>query len=199
MTSDSQLPHELVASLVLAAHAALPQSFQPAPTPTGPTWTPLAGVVLLPPPPPPTVAAAGTRPTLDAVVISIGTGSKVLPEARKSVHGDLVVDMHAETLAIRGARHWLADELVRCATVDGLAGWLEPASGEEASSPARWRLRAGVEVWLYASDIPCTFQVALECCLEVKLTPPRLPCPWAATRYRRRGFDGIPSPPTAPT
>ena len=154
----TQLPHELVASLVLVAHAALPPSFQPAPTPTGPTWTPLAGVVLLPPPA--SSSVAGTPPTLNATVISLGTGSKVLPEARKSVCGDLVVDMHAETLAIRGARRWLADELVRCAgAADSPYCWLEPPTEGEPSSPVRWRLKAGVEVWLYASDIPCTSQV----------------------------------------
>lgn len=163
-----QLPHELVASLVLAAHARLPPSLHPGPTPAGPTWTPLAGVVLLPPPAPAPIDGADLVEEADGrrlapLVVSLGTGSKVLPEARKSPHGDLVVDMHAEVLAVRGARRWLADELVRCAAAgaDDSASegaWLIPAEG---SHGRRWRLRSGVQVWMYASDVPCA--CALPC------------------------------------
>lgn len=137
-SSATQLPSELVASLVLSAHARLPKSFLPAPTPAGPTWTPLAGIVLLPPP---------SSPTLNPLVVSLATGSKVLPEEKKSEKGDLIVDLHAEILAVRGLRRWLVDELER--SLDGKGdGWLEQLE-------RGWVLRESVKVWMYASDIPC--------------------------------------------
>lgn len=138
MTSATQLPSELVASLVLAAHARLPKSFLPAPTPAGPTWTPLAGIVLLPPP---------SFPILKPLVVSLATGSKVLPEEKRSEKGDLIVDLHAEILSVRGFRRWLMDELER--SVDGKGdGWLEQLE-------RGWVLKGGTKVWMYASDIPC--------------------------------------------
>lgn len=153
MTSTA-LPEELVdqiVSVTFASYAAL--SFRPQPT----KFTILASFVL--------VHHADLPETSRIQVISLGTGSKCLPENRLPVSGDALHDCHAEVLARRGAIRWLAQEVMRDYSVDSKES---DNSQEESKSQCRslwicresydngkYRLRDGVKLVLYVSTVSC--------------------------------------------
>ncbi|KAF9482006.1 adenosine deaminase/editase, partial [Pholiota conissans] len=90
----------------------------------------------------------------DMKIISLATGTKCLPASRLSPRGEAVHDCHAEVLARRGALKWFLEETKRiCADADSAqyqSPWLiqRPRDGKIT-------LRAGVQLNLYISTIPC--------------------------------------------
>lgn len=95
--------------------------------------------------------------------IALGTGTKTLPyEAVRSVPGDALHDSHAEVLARRGARRWIAERIMLEASMGG-----EPEDQQDAQldgiprlfqrddATRRWRLKSNVKVWWYISTLPC--------------------------------------------
>lgn len=83
-------------------------------------------------------------------VISLGTGSKCLPEIRLCKEGDTVHDSHAEVLARRGAVRWLMEEIKRYAAA-GTSEWIERIPS------GRFALKSGIQVTLYVSTLPCKY------------------------------------------
>lgn len=79
--------------------------------------------------------------------VSLGTGVKVLPATKLPPTGDTLHDSHAEVLARRGLVRWLIEEAGRVAKGKENEELLEWVNG-------RFRLRDGVEVWLYISALP---------------------------------------------
>lgn len=91
-------------------------------------------------------------------IISVGTGSKCLPTSRFSVNGDALHDAHAEILARRGAMLWLYEEMDRYN--DNGSDWIEPGIH------GKHRLKAGLQLYLYVSALPCQFVPFLRQLLE---------------------------------
>ncbi|KAL7409970.1 adenosine deaminase/editase [Mrakia frigida] len=169
MTLSTPLPplHTLshrLASLVIQTHLSLPSSHRPALRTNGVReWTPLAGIALSRSSP-----SSGQQQLL---LISLGAGSKVLPTSKKSKCGDLVNDLHAEVLAARGARRWLAEEVGRCLTPPSLpsagtpgdlwkSDWIELRARMDGNS-SKWKLKEGVEMVMYVSTLPCELTPSL--------------------------------------
>lgn len=158
---SSTLPLELVDEIVsatLASYATL--SFRPQPT----KFTILASFVL--------VHHTGLPDTTRVQVISLGTGSKCLPENRLPACGDALHDSHAEVLARRGVVRWLAQEVLRDCAVDERAP--DTCQGTSTSGgrslwicrkscgSGKYRLRDGVRLVLYVSTVPCKVRPPLE-------------------------------------
>ena len=109
-------------------------------------------------------------------LLSLGTGAKCLPEARLPKHGEALHDSHAEVIARRGAIRWLLEEVQRDARARARAPGTgtEPVRGESsfvsesesefefestwvyARSDGSYALRDDVQLWMYASTVPCT-------------------------------------------
>jgi tRNA-specific adenosine deaminase 1 len=103
-------------------------------------------------------------------LLSLGTGAKCLPEARLPKHGEALHDSHAEVIARRGAIRWLLEEVQRDSRARARAPGTEPVAGEnsfvsESESESTWvyarsggsyALRDNVQLWMYASTVPCT-------------------------------------------
>ncbi|KAI0311147.1 adenosine deaminase/editase [Amylostereum chailletii] len=127
MKATAFIPDEVV-SACLSIYS--PLSFTPQPH----KFTVLASFVL--------VASTTTK------VVSIGTGSKCLPEARLPLRGDALHDSHAEVIARRGFVRWIMEEIGRAAA--GMTSlWL--MRGEDG----RFTLRQDVHLYLYVSTPPC--------------------------------------------
>ncbi|KAF8324469.1 uncharacterized protein EI90DRAFT_3292150 [Cantharellus anzutake] len=84
--------------------------------------------------------------------ISIGSGTKCLPQSRLTEEGDALHDSHAEVLARRGAVRWLIEE------------WSRLSDQSPSGSLTKWLIRApsglvalkdSVSMHLYVSSIPC--------------------------------------------
>lgn len=95
-------------------------------------------------------------------VISLGTGSKCLPETRLCKNGDVVHDCHAEVLARRGAVRWFMQEVGRLCDRRAGKGPQETADQLGNDSPwlkqvanGKFALNDGVRVMLYVSTPPC--------------------------------------------
>lgn len=86
--------------------------------------------------------------THELKVISLGAGSKCIPENRLCKEGDLVHDSHAEILARRGAIRWLMEE-IKNHTRTGTSDWIEQLP------TGRLGLKSNIQVTLYASTVPC--------------------------------------------
>lgn len=129
-----------IAAIVIERYLALPSSQRPQLRSNGvQEWTPLAGIVL--------VSPSGNETEL----VSLGAGSKVLPTGQRSASGDLVNDLHAEVIAIRGARRWLLEEVRRLLAVGNKTGrWLT-----QGRAGGKWRLLDGVSLHIYVSCLPC--------------------------------------------
>ncbi|CED82185.1 tRNA-specific adenosine deaminase 1 [Phaffia rhodozyma] len=138
----SYIDPDIVASLVVETYLSFPASCVPSKRSNGvQEWTPLAGVVLS--------RTTDSSPILK--LISVGAGSKVVPTIRKSARGDIVNDLHAEILSIRGARRWILEEVGRC--LNGADDdWLEQITKE---GRVKWKLKTGVQVHMYISTLPC--------------------------------------------
>ena len=94
------------ADAVLAAHARLP----PTGKPLSGQWTPSAGFAVVV-----ESGTSSTEPTTQspfaATCVALGTGSKCVGASRRSLHGDIVNDGHAEVMARRALVRWLVAEL----------------------------------------------------------------------------------------
>jgi len=88
----------------------------------------------------------------DATVVSMATGTKCVPLGRRGARGDVVADAHAEVLARRGARRWLADE-ARAAR-EGRESAFEVVE-EGRKGEVRYALRREFEFAVYCSQSPC--------------------------------------------
>jgi len=94
--------------------------------------------------------------------------------------GDLVNDLHAEVLAARGARRWLAEEVGRClnsaaSSTENVgetwgSDWVELGDGLDGKS-RKWKLKEGVEMVMYVSTLPCELDLSF---LPFKLVEIRL-------------------------
>lgn len=86
-------------------------------------------------------------------VVAVGEGTKSLPSCavQEGSRRDLLEDMHAEMLALRGFRRFLLEELA-----SGSSSFLEWSSKKGKHS-----LRGGYEVWLYCSEVFCG-----DCCIS---------------------------------
>lgn len=167
----------------IAAYASLPTHGKPLLRANGvPEWTVLASIALLPPPaliPPSLIPLSpGSAPDLGSDpdsgrrfhLVALASGAKVLPFARLPPAGDTLHDSHAEVLARRGFKRWLIDEAARVArTSHGSPGGVDLDSGpqnpkddtvyrsewmEWDADSRRFRLRPGVQVWMYISTLP---------------------------------------------
>ncbi|KAE9404449.1 hypothetical protein BT96DRAFT_418164 [Gymnopus androsaceus JB14] len=107
-----------------------------------------------PQPPQYTVLAALYLTTSDGTgphkIISLGTGTKCLPECRLTLQGEALHDSHAEVLARRGAVRWFLEEILR-ERVQG-SQWIETYSYD---SKSYYRLKDGVHIEMYISTVPC--------------------------------------------
>lgn len=131
-------------------------------------WTILSSVSLVLPPAACTAADEAQR----VILISLGTGTKTTPyENIKGTPGDVLHDLHAEVLARRGARRWLAQRIAvearwtkqrsegqgdTEAVLDGL-----PLLLQQTNEDQRWQLREGIKVWWYFSTLPCKSQFSM--------------------------------------
>jgi tRNA-specific adenosine deaminase 1 len=79
--------------------------------------------------------------------VSLGTGVKVLPATKLPPVGDTIHDSHAEILARRGLVRWLIEESSRVARGVENEDVIEWFNG-------RFRLKEGVQTWLYISALP---------------------------------------------
>ncbi|PWN29686.1 hypothetical protein BDZ90DRAFT_117442 [Jaminaea rosea] len=112
-------------------------------------WTILAAVCL--------VSPSGV---IKATPIALGTGTKTLPfsKLRHPALGDVLHDCHAEVMARRAARTWLAKRIAAESTarklslteIDGL-----PLLLQRDEQTGRVGLRKDVECWWYVSTLPC--------------------------------------------
>jgi tRNA-specific adenosine deaminase 1 len=84
--------------------------------------------------------------------ISLGTGVKVLPATKLPPVGDTIHDSHAEILARRGLVRWLIEESRRVARGTENEDVIEWYNG-------KFRLKEGVQTWLYVSALPVSFLV----------------------------------------
>ncbi|WVQ75601.1 hypothetical protein IAR50_005229 [Cryptococcus sp. DSM 104548] len=91
------------------------------------------------------------------VPISLGTGVKVLPHARLPPAGDAVHDCHGEILARRGFVRWLIHQafLVSSTEASENHAATEEEIFVERTASGQFRMKDGVEVWLYVSALPC--------------------------------------------
>lgn len=143
--SDSATLASSLATLVTSTHALLPKPLLPLVRSNGvPEWVALAGVAL-----------ASSRSPAELRLVSLGAGSKVLSVDRRSTLGDVVNDMHAEVLAVRGARRWLAEEILRAVEGGGESEWMEKS--RDGGREAKWKMKDGVRCSLYISTMPCEF------------------------------------------
>ena len=149
MQTDTSTAINDVVSLSLSQYSQLPCAPQPG------KYTVLASFALHDP---------RTRYTQ---LLSLGTGAKCLPEARLPKHGEALHDSHAEVIARRGAIRWLLEEVQRDARARVRAP-TEPGADESSSvsgSQSTWvyarpdglyALRDNLQLWMYASTVPCT-------------------------------------------
>lgn len=173
MTPTTSSPEDglpdAVVTAALDAYARLPKHGKPARRDNGVAeWTVFASILLTAPselaspssstsavtpnsthpphssaPPPPSPLAQRPR----VIPISLATGVKCLPAARLPPLGDTLHDSHAEVLARRGFVRWLIDEAARVVRGERGEGVLELRNGA-------FRMKEGVEVWLYVSALP---------------------------------------------
>lgn len=94
------------------------------------------------------------------VPIALGTGTKTLPYADIAVgQGDIVHDSHAEVLARRAARRWLAERILVEVQqpdeqeVEDLPRLFDKNPATESVAP--FKLKDDVRVWCYISTLPC--------------------------------------------
>lgn len=110
------------------------------------------------------------------VPISLGTGTKTTPfESLKGTPGDVLHDLHAEVLARRGARRWLAQRIAletQCEkrgepSSGGILDGIPPILVRDPETQS-WKLKEGIKVWWYVSTLPCESRVAIfkSCCLR---------------------------------
>ncbi|GJE84920.1 adenosine deaminase/editase [Phanerochaete sordida] len=127
-------------------------------------------------------------------VVSLGTGSKCMPDMRLENGGDAVHDSHAEVLARRCAVRWLLEEVKRAAASPAGSPWLR------SQPDGKFALASGVAVHLYVSTLPCgdastrylaAFQDAEIAALKDSGVPPDLPSGAAARGRDNYSLYGV--------
>ncbi|KAG9050016.1 hypothetical protein FS837_007995, partial [Tulasnella sp. UAMH 9824] len=151
-STPNNVDTDAIAQLCISAYLGLPKSFHPAPRSNGtPQWCILAGIVLSKPT---TFSSSDSfLPSIEPdclKCISLGTGTKCLPEVKLPPNGDLLHDSHAEVLARRGAIRWLYEEIVRWKQGQGSSDWIE-----RDEEHGLFDLKRGVQVHMYVSTLPC--------------------------------------------
>jgi tRNA-specific adenosine deaminase 1 len=96
-------------------------------------------------------------------LVAWATGSKCIPDCKRSPSGDILHDSHAETLVRRAAVRWLLEEIHRCQMLSRQSLWLR-----RASFGGKWTLRDSIRVNMYISTLPCEtcvlpFMCSLKC------------------------------------
>ncbi|CAN0884155.1 tRNA-specific adenosine deaminase TAD1 [Linum grandiflorum] len=108
-----------------------------------------------------------SSPSRELEVIALGTGTKCIGRSRLSNRGDVVNDSHAEIIARRAlmrlfyaeierltgslTKHELENEKLQS---DGFENRLFDVY-EDSSNPVKFKLRAGWELHMYISQLPC--------------------------------------------
>lgn len=118
-------------------------------------WTCLAGVCLV-------IGNEDDTRSVQIVPISLATGTKTLSYLDvKKGQGDIAHDSHAEVLARRAARRWLAERMVveskndpGLQEIEQMPRVFEWRSPSVAGEPG-CRLKDNVKVWWYVSTTPC--------------------------------------------
>ncbi|CAO1615393.1 unnamed protein product [Sympodiomycopsis kandeliae] len=147
---------ERVASAVLELHQAI------AP-PTGSLvhngaieWTCMACICL--------VIKRNDQQSEQVVPIGLGTGTKTIPYVdAQDAHGDVIHDSHAEVLARRAARKWLAERILvessntQSDVIEGIPCVIESAEAVTYAGhrSATRKLKDNVKIWWYISTLPC--------------------------------------------
>jgi tRNA-specific adenosine deaminase 1 len=85
-------------------------------------------------------------------LLSLGTGVKCLPASRLPPLGDSLHDSHAEVIARRGAIRWFLEEVQRDVQAPGSSAWIYARKDD-----GLYTLRDDVQLWMYASTVPCAF------------------------------------------
>ncbi|WVQ78995.1 hypothetical protein IAT38_001087 [Cryptococcus sp. DSM 104549] len=211
---------DAIAQSATSLYASLPTHGKPRIRDNGvPEWTILATISLVLPPVsssrPSTPDNGGTQRMTRVMPISLGTGVKVLPHARLPPLGDAVHDCHAEILARRGFVRWLISQARLAARLERTKGKEKEVAGEaegevhvERGEDGRFKLKDGLGVWLYVSQLPCgdastmytaAHQPADQASQWVD-TPPPLPTPSGSLTPATRNSSSSPAPqePTGP-
>ena len=153
---------DMIASTTLSQYASLPVAPQPG------KHTVLASFAL------------HDSRTSRVQLLSLGAGVKCLPAHRLPRRGDALHDSHAEVIARRGAIRWLLEEVQRNARARGQRARAQDdeeegegkgsrsrsgseSAGAEADADAwvcaradgLYALRDDVQLWMYASTVPC--------------------------------------------
>ncbi|SPO00179.1 related to tRNA-specific adenosine deaminase 1 [Cephalotrichum gorgonifer] len=158
-----------VAGLVMRRFEELPRKRKPAVRDTGVReWTTLSGIV--------------AEREGEMRCICLATGVKCLPASKVRVaNGNGIHDWHAEVLAMRALNHFLLTEcraILESPAYDSFVVTRGAAGG-------RWpfEVRAGVRLYMYASEAPCG-----DASMELTMSAQEDPTPWS-----------IPPPPSTTT
>ncbi|KAF9213707.1 hypothetical protein BGZ59_004970 [Podila verticillata] len=145
---------ELTAEIVQECHSQfhkLPKHGKPVKRSNGQAeWTILAGIVMATP--------RSQDDLWDLECISIGTGSKCLPQGKQSPRGDLLNDCHAEVLARRGFNRWCLQELEACVREPQRVENKFRYTGYDSDTPGRPLFELAqpmAQFHLYISQAPC--------------------------------------------
>lgn len=85
-------------------------------------------------------------------IISLGTGTKCLPNSQLPLHGEALHDSHAEIIARRGAIRWFLEEIQRMSHSNSASSdWLSK------TSEGAYTLQSGAHVGMYISTLPCKY------------------------------------------
>ncbi|KAG9014290.1 hypothetical protein FRB90_005468 [Tulasnella sp. 427] len=148
----SSVSANAIAQLCISTYLDLPKLFHPAPRSNGtPQWCILAGIVLIQPGAISSTGSPSRNPDL-MKCISLGTGTKCLPESKLPPNGDILHDSHAEVLARRGAIRWLYEEILRWTKNGERSDWVERGEKDEGEL---FRLKPGIQAHMYVSTLPC--------------------------------------------
>ncbi|KAK9273194.1 hypothetical protein L1049_018001 [Liquidambar formosana] len=110
-----------------------------------------------------------SSPSQDLQVVALGTGTKCVGRSRRSPHGDVVNDSHAEIIARRALMRFFYTE-IQCLTIihskDVHNDGSRQLEGDDArnmifdldlngSGEGKYKLRMGWQLHLYISQLPC--------------------------------------------
>ncbi|XP_065859471.1 tRNA-specific adenosine deaminase TAD1 [Euphorbia lathyris] len=101
-----------------------------------------------------------SSPYQDLEVLSVGTGTKCLGRSQLSSRGDIVNDSHAEIIARRALLRLFYKEIRSC--INNGSKQLQEDTGlclfeleEDGCGQSKFKLRAGWQLHLYISQLPC--------------------------------------------
>ncbi|WWC64798.1 uncharacterized protein I303_107411 [Kwoniella dejecticola CBS 10117] len=139
--------HDDIVKSTHSLYASLPAHGKPVVRSNGiPEWTILASISIV-------------DPSGRVIPMSLGTGVKCLPYTKLSEFGDTLHDCHAEILARRGFVRWLLRQshLYTRHQVGDTAIAIAREEEEVYVELARgkFRLKEGLQIWLYISTLPC--------------------------------------------